>query len=455
MMKRIIKKIIPPFFLNWYYQFFPLLGAVWYRFPSKKLVVVGVTGTNGKSTTIQLVSDILRQAGLKVASLSSIRFQTGDKLWQNKLKMTMPGRLKLHHFLRKAVNSGCQYAVLEVTSEGIKQCRHKFIDFDAAIFTNLEKEHIESHGSFEKYRQAKGKLFQMPGLKCAIVNLDDAQADYFLSFPVKEKWGYTVNPKSNPPASLPARNCCIAAGGREQASLRSLAGGNAKMENQDLKIVEGEEVNLFEDHSEFSVSGQEFSIPLVGEFNVYNALAAVSFGLSQGLNLDIIAEALKKTAGVPGRMEFVIKEPFRAVVDYAHTPKALENVYQTLSLGKQQDAKKKLICVLGSCGGGRDKWKRPVFGALAGQYCDKIVLTNEDPYDEDPIQIIEAIEAGVPQNADYEKIFDRRAAIKKALSLANPGDTIAITGKGGEPWICAAGGKKIPWDDRQIVREEM
>ncbi len=429
MTKRILKKIIPQFFLNWYYQFFPLLGAVLYRFPSRKIMVVGVTGTNGKSTTVQLVSDVLRQAGFNVASISSIRFQTGDEILPNKLKMTMPGRCKLQRFLRKAVNSGCQYAVLEVTSEGIKQFRHKFINFDATIFTNLEKEHIESHGSFEKYKQAKGKLFQISGIKTSIINLDDGYTDYFLSFPIKEKWGYQMKSK--------------------------VKSQKLKMKNPNLNIVEGEEIKLFEDHSEFFVNGQDFSISLVGEFNIYNALAAISFGLSQGIDLNVMAEALKKTEGLSGRMEFVIKEPFRVVVDYAHTPKALENVYKTLSIGKPQNGKSKLICVLGSCGGGRDKWKRPVFGALAGQYCDRIILTNEDPYDEDPIQIIEQVEAGVPQGADYEKIFDRREAIKRALSSANPGDTIVVTGKGGEPWICVAGGKKIPWDDRQIVREEL
>ncbi|MBU3964223.1 UDP-N-acetylmuramoyl-L-alanyl-D-glutamate--2,6-diaminopimelate ligase [Patescibacteria group bacterium] len=436
MIKRILKKIFPQFLLNWYYQFFPLLGAVLYRFPSRKIVVVGVTGTNGKSTTIQLISDILRQAGFMVASLSSIRFQIGDKTRQNKLKMTMPGRLKMHHFLRQAVNKGCQYAVLEVTSEGIKQFRHKFINFDAVIFTNLEKEHIESHGSFEKYQQAKEKLFQVRGIKSSIVNLDDRYANGFLKFPIEEKWGYMIKPKA-------------------KSQKLETESQKPKTETKGINIVSGEAIRLFDDHSEFSVKGQGFFIPLVGEFNIYNALAAVSFGMSQGIDLNVMAEALKKTESIPGRMEFVIKEPFKVVVDYAHTPKALESVYKTLSMGKQQNAEKKLICVLGSCGGGRDKWKRPAFGSLAGQYCDKIILTNEDPYDEDPIQIIEEVEAGVPQSANCEKIFDRREAIRRALSLANPGDTVAITGKGGEPWICAAGGKKISWDDRQVAREEM
>ncbi len=429
MIKRIIKKIIPRFILNWYYQFFPLLGAILYRFPSKKIIVVGVTGTNGKSTTVQLITDILKQANIGVASMSSVRFQVKGDIRKNKLKMTMPGRLKLQKFLRQAVNNECQYVILEVTSEGIKQFRHKFINFKTVIFTNLEKEHIESHGSFENYKQAKKKLFQIPNIETSIINLDDSHSDYFLDSPIKEKWGYNIKFKYQNPKS--------------------------KTNNQNLKIVEAEEVRLFNDHSEFIVKGQKFSIPLVGEFNVYNSLAAISFGLSRDINLEVIAKALKETEGVSGRMEFVIKEPFRVVVDYAHTPRALENVYKTLSIEKFQDSSKKLICVLGSCGGGRDKWKRPVFGSLAGQYCDKIILTNEDPYDEDPIEIVEAVEKGVPENSDYEKIFDRREAIRKALSLAGSGDTVAITGKGGEPWICIAGGKKIPWDDREVVREEL
>jgi UDP-N-acetylmuramoyl-L-alanyl-D-glutamate--2,6-diaminopimelate ligase len=429
MIKKIIKKIIPQFILNWYYQFFPLLGGILYRFPSTRIIVIGITGTNGKSTTVQLMTDILKQAGISVASMSSVRFQIKEEVSKNKLKMTMPGRFKLQKFLRQAVNNGCQYAILEVTSEGIKQFRHKFINFKTVIFTNLEKEHIESHGSFENYKQAKKKLFNIPNIKTSIINLDDSYADFFLDSPIKEKWGYGIKSKI-----------------QDQKS---------KIESQNLKIVKAEEMQLFNDHSEFTVKGQKFSIPLIGEFNIYNSLAAISFGLSQGIGLDTMAKALEKTEGVSGRMEFVIKEPFRVVVDYAHTPRALENVYKTLSITKLQDDSKKLICVLGSCGGGRDKWKRPVFGSLASQYCDEIILTNEDPYDEDPFKIIEQVAEGIPKEIIYKNIFDRREAIKTALNMALPGDTVAITGKGGEPWICVAGGNKIPWDDRQVVREEL
>jgi len=187
--KNLIKKFIPAFLLDFYHFFLPMFGAFLYRFPSKKLIVIGVTGTNGKSTVVNLATKVLEEANYKVASLSSIKFKIGEKEWPNTLKMTMPGRLKLQKFLREAVNAGCQYAVIEVTSEGIKQHRQRFIDFDIAVFTNLTPEHIESHGSFERYREAKGKLFQACK-NIHIINLDDENSDYFLKFSVQKKYTY-------------------------------------------------------------------------------------------------------------------------------------------------------------------------------------------------------------------------------------------------------------------------
>ena len=182
---------------------------------------------------------------------------------------------------------------------------------------------------------------------------------------------------------------------------------------------------------------------LLGEFNLYNAAAAISVGLSQGINLEICKKAVEGFEGIPGRMELVISQPFKVFVDYAFTPNALEKVYQAV---------KPKICVLGAAGGGRDKWKRKVLGEIAGKYCENIIITNEDPYDENPMEIIEQVANGAGPKA--KKILDRREAIREALKLANPGDTVIITGKGCEPWICLAGGKKIPWDDRQVVKEE-
>jgi len=405
-----LRKIIPSFLLSWYHFGLAFLSALIYSFSSKKLKVIGVTGTKGKSTVVELAGVILENAGYKVASVSSIKFKIDKKEWPNKLKMTMPGRFKLQGFLRKAVKAGCQYAILEVTSEGILQHRQKFIDFDIALFTNLSPEHIERHGSFEKYRQAKGKLFQATK-NIHVINIDDENAEYFLQFPAKKKYTYGLN--------------------------------KGDINNKDLQL----------------------NLQLIGNFNIYNALAAICAGMSQGVNLETSKKALEKVREIPGRMETVIEKPFKVIVDYAHTPDSLEKVYQTLKTNNYKLKTARMICVLGACGGGRDKWKRPKMGEIAAKYCDKIILTNEDPYDENPMEIIKQVAEGAfkeisvnprrypRKSASIYKILDRKEAIKKALEMAKEGDTVIITGKGCEPWMCLANGKKIPWDDKKIVRE--
>jgi UDP-N-acetylmuramoyl-L-alanyl-D-glutamate--2,6-diaminopimelate ligase len=383
------------------------LGAVWYGFPSRKLKVIGITGTNGKSTTAEMIVKIFEEACLKTALLSSIRFKIGEKEWQNKLKMTMPGRFFVQRFLRQAVKAGCQYAVLEVTSEGVLQYRHKFIDFEAAVFTNLTPEHIEAHGSFENYRAAKGTLFKATK-KNHIINADDNDAEYFLQFPAEKKYLYQI----------------------KEQKLR------IKIIDRNSKILKNMDVTL--------------NLKLPGEFNVYNSLAAICVGLSQGFQLTECKKAVQKIEVIPGRMEEVISKPFKVIVDYAFTPNALEKVYQTI---KKDWHPKRLICVLGACGGGRDRWKRKVLGGLAAKYCNEIIVTNEDPYDEDPMAIIDQVAKGSDSKA--KKILDRREAIRESLKNTKKGDVVIITGKGSESWICVAKGKKIPWDDRQVVREEM
>jgi len=393
-MKELIKKFIPAFVLSWYHFLLAFFGALIYRFPSKKLKVIGVTGTNGKTTVVSMTTTVLEEAGYKVASLSSIKFKIGEKERINTLKMTMPGRFKLQKFLREAVSAGCQYAVLEVSSEGVRQHRHRFIDFSIAVFTNLTPEHIESHGGFENYKKAKGRFFQSVK-KIHIVNIDDKHAEYFLQFPAEKKYTY----------------------GLERGDIN----------NKELRL----------------------DIKLPGQFNIYNALAAIAVGFSQGISLETCKKAVEGVKGVPGRMEMVVKEPFKVVVDYAVTPDALEGLYKTL---KKEFSPKKLIAVFGACGGGRDKWRRPVLGEIAERYCDKIILTNEDPYEENPEKIIEDISKGIKK--EHEKILDRRQAIKRALELASPGDVVAITGKGAEPQMALAKGKKIPWSDKEVVLEQ-
>lgn len=388
-MKSLLRKIIPTFLISWYHLLLAFLGAALYGFPSRKLIVIGVTGTNGKSTTVDMISRIFREAGLKTASLSSIRFQILDKEWRNTMKMTMPGRFVIQRFLRQAKNTGCTHFILEVTSEGILQHRQRFMNFHTAVFTNLSPEHIERHGSFEKYQEAKGKLFQA-AQKVHVINKDDEHAEYFLRFPAEKIIMYSL------------------------ADARDL----------DLRLK------------------------LLGEFNVSNALAALATAKDLGIAFDISKRALESIESVPGRMELVVKEPFQVVVDYAFTPAALEKVYQTL-----KPKAGKMICVLGAAGGGRDKWKRPVLGKIAATYCDTVILTNEDPYEEDPEKIIHEVHGGTQGRGEI--IVDRREAIRMALSQARPGDVVIITGKGSEDSIAVQGGKRIPWDDREVVREEV
>ena len=422
-MKDLIKKITPNFILNFYHFLLAFFGAILYQFPSRKLKVIGVTGTNGKTTTTEMISQILEEGGYKVALMNSIRFKIGQKEEINTLRMTMPGRFFIQRFLRKAANSGCQYAVLEVTSEGIKQHRHRFIKFDVAVFTNLAPEHIESHGSFEKYREAKGKLFWSTK-NIHIINLDDKNADYFFHFPSREKFLYQIK-NGELKVKFLSSTVCVP-----------------------LKIP-------------------KINLKLSGNFNYYNALAAICVGLSQKIDLGICKKILEEIEQIPGRMEEVVSKPFKVIVDYAFTPDALEKVYSTLAnlhefttnntnireIRGQIREHSRLICVLGACGGGRDKWKRPVLGKIAAKYCDEVIITNEDPHDEDPMEIINQVANGAGFGA--KKILERRGAISQALQLAKENDIVIITGKGCEPSICLAGGKRMPWDDRRVVKEEL
>ena len=398
--KQIAKKFIPKFLLKVYHFKLALLGAVIFGFPgnNKNIKIIGVTGTSGKSTTVDLICRILQEAGFKVASFSTVRFKIGDKEWQNELKMTMPGRMKVQKFLRQAINEKCQFAVLEVSSEGVRQYRHKFINFDAVVFTNLNKEHIESHGSFENYRNEKLKLFKA-SKNLHIINADDNNAKYFFDLPANKKIKFGI---------------------------------------KDLKNIKLRPIS-------FEIEGQKINLNLLGEFNIYNALAAITVAKAYGVKPEIYKKALEKAKGIPGRMEIVSREPL-VIVDYAHTPDQLESVYKSFE-------KAPLVCVLGSCGGGRDKWKRPVLGEIANKYCREIIVTNEDPYDENPTDIINQVAKTAGQNV--KRIIDRKEAIKTALNMATPEDTVIITGKGSEPWMCLENDKKIPWSDKNIVLNEL
>lgn len=405
--------------MNLYHFLWAFFSTLLYRYPSKKIRIIGVTGTKGKSTVVDFIIKILEEKGMKIAALSSIKIKVGKEEQKNLFKMTMPGRGYLQSFLKKAVDAGCQYAVIEVTSEGILQYRHKFIDFETAVFTNLSPEHIERHGSFQNYKTAKGELFRATK-KAHILNLDDENIKFYLQFPAKKKIGYTEVPLQEV-VSHP----------------------------KDLEIIRAKNCGEEDKGLNFQINDINFRLNLLGRFNVQNALAAICVGILEDVSLETCRKALENIQKIPGRMEVVVEKPFKVIVDYAHTPDALAKVYRTLK-------ERKLICVLGSCGGGRDKWKRPLLGKIASNFCDEIILTNEDPYDEPPMEIIKQIFDGVTDQKRQvtRKVLDRRKAVKEALNLGRTGDTIVITGKGCEAWMCVQNGRKIPWDDREIVREE-
>ncbi len=406
-----IKKIIPiklfkklqPF----YHYFLSLLGAIIYRFPSRKIFVIGVTGTKGKTSTTELVSTILETAGYKTALAGTLRFKIGDQTENNKFKMTMPGRFFLQKFLRKAVREKCDFVILEMTSEGTKQFRHKFTQLNSLIFTNLSPEHIESHGSYEKYREAKLKIVKAlehspKKRKTIVVNKDDKESHYFLDNKIKEQYQYS--------------------------------------------LTDAEPFELKKSGLSMTFDGEKINSCLSGQFNIYNILAAISFVKSQNVGIKTIKEAIENFKGIRGRVERIEEgQDFTVVVDYAHTADSLEKVYEAFPNSKR-------ICVLGNTGGGRDKWKRKVMGSIADKYCSEIILTNEDPYDEDPKKIVEDIAEGI-EKPIYEIIMDRKEAIQKAISSAQTGDTVLITGKGTDPYIMGPNNSKLEWDDATIVRE--
>ncbi|MDD2935364.1 MAG: UDP-N-acetylmuramyl-tripeptide synthetase [Candidatus Pacebacteria bacterium] len=407
-----IKKLIPEKVFTSlqpiYHYLLSLLGALIYFFPSRKIFIVGITGTKGKTSTAELVNAMLEEAGFKTALLGTLRFKIGETSEMNKQKMTMPGRFFVQQFLRKAVKEKCDYAIVEMTSQGVLQYRHKFIQLNALIFTNLSPEHIESHGSYENYIEAKLKIAKalkksLKKKKFLIVNVDDKEAPRFLNNNIEEQYKYS--------------------------------------------IADAEPYELKKDGLIMNFMGAKINAHLSGKFNIYNILAAATFAQTQNIGRETIKNAIEKFRGIRGRVEKIEEgQDFSIIVDYAHTADSLEKLYETFSHSKK-------ICVLGNTGGGRDKWKRPVMAGVADKHCDYIILTDEDPYDEDPREIVREMEEGI-QNKEYEVIMDRRKAIHKALSVAKTGDTVLITGKGTDPYIMKANNVKLDWDDAEVAREE-
>lgn len=408
-----IKKLIPNAVLRHarpvYHYCLTLTAAMIYRFPARRIKIVGVTGTKGKSTTAEMINSILEETSFKTALASTIRFKIDEEKSSNLFKMTMPGRTFLQKFIKRCADNNCDWLIMEMTSEGVKQFRHKFVYLNALVFTNISPEHIESHGSFEKYLRAKLKLAKElekspKQNKAIIANIDNPYGGKFLNINVKYRIGSMLE--------------------------------NVKPYNYN------------EDSCIFSFRNQKIELNLGGMFNLENAIEAAEFARTQGIDINTIKSGLEKIDSIPGRLESIDEgQEFKVIIDYAHTPDSLVKLYDSFP-------KRKKVCVLGNAGGGRDSWKRPEMARIAEKYCDDIILTNEDPYDEDPEKIVKEMGEGMKQKKP-EIIMDRREAISQALKKADRQNAVLISGKGTDPYIMGPRGSRQKWNDAKVAREEI
>ncbi|MDP3997997.1 MAG: UDP-N-acetylmuramoyl-L-alanyl-D-glutamate--2,6-diaminopimelate ligase [bacterium] len=388
---------------NIYHLFVAALAAFFYRFPAKKLKVIGVTGTDGKTTTAHLIYHLLKSAGKKVSMVSTIGAAIGDKECDTGFHVTTPDPREMQGYLRRAVNSGSEYMVLEVTSHALDQNRVAFCNFLIGVLTNVSHEHLDYHRTYENYAAAKMKLLKMA--KVAVVNRDDESFKY-----VNGMWHMA----------------------------------NGKLVTYGIR-----------NKADFTPQKINFKINLPGEFNKYNALAAVVVALNLRISEEEICNALLTFKLPEGRMEIVYKDSFSVIIDFAHTPNALTQILSAVRALQP----KKLITVFG-CAGERDFKKRPFMGEVAAKMADYTVLTAEDPRREDVNKIIDQItqgclKVGAQERKDFFRIPDRQEAINFAIrKLAQPGDLVVIAGKGHEKSM-RVGNKEYPWSDREAVKKAL
>ena len=402
-MNHLRRRLLAPYHYAW-----AVLAALWYGFPARRLTVIGVTGTKGKSSVAEMLYAIFTAAGYETALAGTIRFVIGTESRPNLFKMTMPGRGFIQKFLAEARAKNCTHAIVEITSEAALQYRHLGLEFDALVFTNLQKEHLESHGSMENYFRAKFSIGEalvrsMKRPRRIIARADDTYGEKFLALPVENRLPF---------------------------SLADISGAQTS-----------------DDGVSFLYGGTHFALSHPGNFSILNALASIKTAEAFGIPLETCAKALKDLSRIGGRVERIeTGQNFAVIVDYAHTPDSLRALYSAFP-------NRPKICVLGNTGGGRDSWKRPEMGRIADEACEKVILTNEDPYDENPRAIVDAMAKGMRRAPEI--IMDRREAIRAALRAARANDIVLISGKGTDPFIMGARGTKTPWSDAKVVREEL
>jgi UDP-N-acetylmuramoyl-L-alanyl-D-glutamate--2,6-diaminopimelate ligase len=401
-----------------------LLAAAVHGDPSARLRLIGVTGTDGKTTTAHLTAHLLSACGLASGYLTSVGFEAGTGFELNASHMTTVESTTIQSKLAEAERNGLQSMVVESSSEGLAQHRLNGCHFDVAVFTNLTRDHLDFHGTMERYLEAKGRLFEM---------LDQPSGKSFAKVAVLN---------TGDPASVYLKT-------RSRAPVLTYG----EVEGVDFRVRDVQTVDL---GLNFLVEARgvtlKASLPLIGRFNALNSLAAVAVTCSQGAELSEAVEALSSFPGIPGRMERIdCGQPFRVIVDIASTPAALENVLLALRLATRG----KLWVVFGAAGG-RDPARRTGMGAVAGRLADRAVLTSEDPRDEDAEAIIAAIAEGLREGRmgedDYTSVADRREAIAHAFAQAGPDDTVLLAGKATETTMIVRG-QALPWDERALARE--
>jgi len=387
------------------------LASYFYGNPTDGLHLVGVTGTNGKTTTTFLIQALLRAGGFKTGLVGTVRFDVGNAV--RPATHTTPGALELQSLFAEMRQAGATHAVMEVSSHALEQGRVEGCWFDAAIFTNLTQDHLDYHGTLEAYFAAKRKLFDQTGM--TLVNLDDP-------------WGRRIREE------IPGR--CWGYGIAERGEFYPTS---MEIGLQGIRMTVASPIGEMEIHSS-----------LVGRYNVYNLLAAIGAGAALGLSKESIVSGVAAMTGVPGRFEKIdAGQPFLVIVDYAHTEDALDRLLQAVS-----DLHPRRIITVFGCGGDRDRGKRPKMGAVSARHSDVTVLTSDNPRSEPPLAIIQEIEAGLRSadlSAEYQVIPNRREAIERAIYLASEGDAVVIAGKGHEDYQIV-GNERIRFDDREVAR---
>lgn len=400
-----------------YHFLLAITGTILYGFPAHKMIMVGVTGTKGKTSTVNFIHSVLSETGQKIGLISTANIKIGEKDLPNKYHMSMPGRFILQKTLKQMRDAGCKYVVLEVTSEGVKQFRHLGLFLDVAVFTNLSPEHLASHGgSFEKYRAAKMRIFKkklFDSLKLVLVNEDDENAKFFLEASSAE---------------------------------------NIKFSLEDVSKIEEGDSGI-----SFKYKGSDFKLNTLGKFNIYNALPAIILGERYELDFTQIQDGLLRLSLIPGRMEEIKEgQDFKVIVDYAHEKLSMSNLLDTAKNLKKDD-NNKIIIVLGGDGGGRDEQRLYDMGKAVGEKADMVIVSNSDPYFDDEMTLSkkiadEAVRAGKVYNENLFILLDRGEAIKKAVELAEKDDIVLLATRGSLNTMSIKG-KKVSSDDRLIARE--